>query len=119
MKNPKMKLKHANALANASTVGFKQTFEFATTTSKVAGAGFGPRYVPMNRSNDELVIDQGPLIATGRKLDTYLTGSSLLGVQSPDGQTAFTRRGDLTVDQAGLLSTANGHVVLGEGGAGG
>ena len=33
-----MKLKHANALANASTVGFKQTFEFATTTSKVAGA---------------------------------------------------------------------------------
>jgi flagellar basal-body rod protein FlgF len=112
-----MKLKHANALANASTVGFKQTFEFATTTSKVAGAGFGSRYVPMNRSNDELVIDQGPLIATGRKLDIYMTGSSLLGVQSPDGQTAFTRRGDLTVDQAGLLSTANGHVVLGEGGA--
>ena len=27
-----MKLKHANALANASTVGFKQTFEFATET---------------------------------------------------------------------------------------
>jgi len=29
-----MKLKHANALANASTTGFKQTFQFATTTSK-------------------------------------------------------------------------------------
>ena len=25
-----MKLKYANALANASTVGFKQTFQFAT-----------------------------------------------------------------------------------------
>jgi flagellar basal body rod protein FlgG len=45
-----------------------------------------------------------------------MTGSSLLGVQSPDGQVAFTRRGDLTVDQAGLISTANGNVVLGEGG---
>jgi flagellar basal-body rod protein FlgF len=112
-----MKLKHANALANASTTGFKQTFEFATTTSKVAGAGYATRYVPMNRSNDELVIDQGPLIATGRKLDIYLTGSALLGVQSPDGQVAFTRRGDLTVNQAGLISTANGHVVLAEGGA--
>ena len=111
-----MKLKYANALANASTVGFKQTFQFATETSQVAGPGFGTRYVPMNRSNDELVIDQGPLIATGRKLDIYLKGGTLLGAQAPNGQVAFTRRGDLLVDQSGLLSTANGHVVLGEGG---
>ena len=111
-----MKLKYANALANASTVGFKQTFQFATETSQVAGPGFGTRYVPMNRSNDELVIDQGPLIATGRKLDIYLKGGTLLGAQAPNGQLAFTRRGDLLVYQSGLLSTANGHVVLGEGG---
>ena len=38
-----MKLKYANALANASTVGFKQTFQFATETSQVAGPGFGTR----------------------------------------------------------------------------
>ena len=112
-----MKLKHANALANASTVGFKQTFQFATETSKVAGVGYGSRFVPMNRSNDELVINPGPLISTGRKLDIYLADSALLGVQAPNGQVAFTRRGDLAIDQAGLLSTANGHVVLGEGGA--
>tara|TARA_B100000073_G_scaffold303480_1_gene271573 strand:- start:548 stop:1045 length:498 start_codon:yes stop_codon:yes gene_type:complete len=111
-----MKLKYANALANASTVGFKQTFQFATETSQVAGPGFGTRYVPMNRSNDELVIDQGPLIATGRKLDIYLKGGTLLGAQAPNGQVAFTRRGDLLVDQSGLLETANGHIVLGEGG---
>ena len=111
-----MKLKYANALANASTVGFKQTFQFATETSQVAGPGFGTRYVPMNRSNDELVIDQGPLIATGRKLDIYLKGGTLLGAQASNGQVAFTRRGDLLVDQSGLLETANGHIVLGEGG---
>ena len=111
-----MKLTNANALANASTIGFKQAFQFATETSKVAGAGFDTRFVPMNRSNDELVIDQGPLIATGRKMDIYLTGKTLMGVQAPNGQVAFTRRGDLLIDQAGLISTANGHTVLGEGG---
>ena len=111
-----MKLTNANALANASTIGFKQAFQFATETSKVAGAGFDSRFVPMNRSNDELVIDQGPLITTGRKMDIYLTGKTLMGVQAPNGQVAFTRRGDLLIDQAGLISTANGHTVLGEGG---
>ena len=112
-----MKLKYANALANASTVGFKQTFQFATETSQVAGPGFGSRFVPMNRSNDELVIDQGPLIATGRKLDIFMKDGTVMGLQAPNGQVAFTRRGDLTIDQSGFLSTANGHVVLGEGGA--
>ena len=71
----------------------------------------------MNRSNDELVINQGPLIATGRKLDIFMKGGTVMGVQSPNGQVAFTRRGDLTIDQSGFLSTANGHVVLGDGGA--
>ena len=51
-----MKLKNSNALANASTVGFKETYTFATQTAQVAGAGFDSRFVPMNRSNDELVI---------------------------------------------------------------
>ena len=112
-----MKMKNANALANASTTGFKQTYQFATQSSKVVGAGYGTRYVPMNRSNDELVIKQGPLISTGRKLDIYMKGSALLGVQASNGQIAFTRRGDLTVDQAGFISTANGRVVLDDGGA--
>ncbi|GIR69860.1 MAG: hypothetical protein CM15mP74_11110 [Halieaceae bacterium] len=38
-----MKLKHANALANASTVGFKQTFQFATETIPGCRPGFWAR----------------------------------------------------------------------------
>ena len=34
-----MKLKNSNALANAATVGFKETYTFATQTARVAGAG--------------------------------------------------------------------------------
>ena len=37
-------------------------------------------------------------------------------MQAPNEQVAFTRRGDLLIDQAGLIATTNGHVVLGEGG---
>lgn len=111
-----MKLKNSNALANAATVGFKETYTFATQTAQVAGAGFDSRFVPMNRSNDELVINSGPLITTGKKLDIYLKGKTVLGVQTSDGNTAFTRRGDLMVDAAGFLTTANGHTVLGDGG---
>ena len=111
-----MKLKNSNALANASTVGFKETYTFATQTAQVAGPGFESRFVPMNRSNDELVISNGPLITTGKKLDIYMRDATVLGVQAPDGNTAFTRRGDLAVDSAGFLTTANGHTVLGEGG---
>jgi flagellar basal-body rod protein FlgF len=56
------------------------------------------------------------LITTGNKLDIYLKGKTVLGVQTSDGNTAFTRRGDLMVDAAGFLTTANGHTVLGDGG---
>jgi flagellar basal-body rod protein FlgF len=111
-----MKMKNSNALANASTIGFKETFTFATQTAQVAGAGFDSRFVPMNRSNDELVIRSGPLITTGKKLDIYLRDKTVLGVQASDGNTAFTRRGDLTVDANGFLVTTNGNTVLGEGG---
>ena len=74
-----MKLKYANALANASTVGFKQTFQFATDNFAGGRSGLNTRFVPMNRSNDELVIDQGPLISTGRKAGHLLDGLHLAG----------------------------------------
>ena len=110
------KLKNANELANSTTFGFKDTFNFATQTAKIAGPGFNSRFVPMNRSNDEINLKPGPVVVTQKKLDIYMRGSTVLGVQTSNGNTAFTRRGDLTVDSAGLLATGNGHTVLGEGG---
>ncbi|MDB2653923.1 hypothetical protein N9Y68_03280 [Luminiphilus sp.] len=111
-----MKLKSSNDLANASTLGFKKTYAFATETARVAGPGFDTRYVPMNRSNDELVIDRGPLVTTGNKLNIYMRDATVMGVQAPNGQVAFTRRGDLMIDAGGFITTANGHTVLQEGG---
>ena len=39
----------------------------------------------------------------------------VLGVQAPNGETAFTRRGDLQLSVTGVLQTGNGHPVMGDG----
>ncbi|MBL0965805.1 MAG: flagellar biosynthesis protein FlgF, partial [Blastomonas sp.] len=53
---------------------------------------------------------------TGGELDIALNGDALLGVQAMDGAEAYTRRGDLMVNESGLLTTGDGFPVLGQGG---
>jgi flagellar basal-body rod protein FlgF len=43
-------------------------------------------------------------------------GGGWLAVQAADGSEAYTRRGDLYVDESGLLKTGNGLPVMGNGG---
>ena len=106
-------MKYANAFDECFYGGIQAVDSVCNGNVTSSGCGFNTRFVPMNRSNDELVIDQGPLITTGRKLDIYCKGGTLLG-RAPMVRW-FTCRGDLLVDQSGF-STANGHVVLGDGG---
>jgi flagellar basal-body rod protein FlgF len=40
----------------------------------------------------------------------------MLAVQANDGSEGYTRRGDLVLSDSGLLTTGDGHPVLGEGG---
>ena len=55
----------------------------------------------------------GTVAATGRALDIALGGDALLGVQSESGEESYTRRGDLQFSESGLLTTGDGHPVLG------
>ena len=59
---------------------------------------------------------QGTLIATGDELDIAIRGEGWLAVQGPDGEEAYTRAGNLRVTPQGLLETAAGQLVLGNGG---
>lgn len=43
-------------------------------------------------------------------------GSGWIAVQAPDGTEAYTRAGELHLDPDGILRTASGHPVLGDGG---
>jgi flagellar basal-body rod protein FlgF len=53
---------------------------------------------------------------TGRDLDVAVKGDGWIAVQMPDGTEAYTRHGGLQVNENGLLKTAAGHTVMGDGG---
>lgn len=104
----------ANNLANANTTGFRAEISSAQSLW-LRGAGFEAR---AQSSQEVLAADmqQGAVSETGRDLDIALEGDALLAVQAKNGDEAYTRRGDLKVGDSGLLTTGDGHPVLGEGG---
>ncbi len=105
-----------NDLANVSTVGFKSSYDVALRSVKVEGAGFDSRYQAQTVARDQIRMTPGPVMATGRPLDIALAEKAVLTVQAPNGDIAFTRRGDLKVNTQGQLENGSGHLVLGNGG---
>ena len=104
-----------NDLANVSTTGFKSSYDVALQSVKVEGAGFDTRYQAQTVARDLIRMDPGPVMATGRPMDVAMAGNTVLTVQAPNGDQAFTRRGDLKVNIQGQLENGSGHLVLGEG----
>ena len=110
----------ANNLANASTTGFRaqlanfrnvpmsfgdgSTVNNDTTRTFVLTATPGSDFTP------------GPISQTGNPLDVAVTSQGWLSVQAPDGEEAYTRAGNLHVDENGQLVTATNLPVLGTGG---
>lgn len=107
-----------NELANASTTGFKSSYDVALKSIKADGGntGFDTRIQAQAVSRDIIRLEPGAVMATGRALDVAMTNKSVLMVQAPNGERAFTRRGDLRVGQLGQLETSNGHLVMGQAG---
>ena len=104
----------ANNLANAETPGFRADMAEAQALW-LKGAGLGARAM----SSEEVHgadMRAGTVITTGRDLDIAMTGDALLVVQAPNGEEAYTRRGDLQLSASGLLTTGDGHPVQGGGG---
>lgn len=108
--------KMTNELANLSTIGFKKSYDQALRSLKSEGDGFDTRYQVRLYERDLIQLTPGTLIATGRPMDIALEDAAVLGVQAPNGELAFTRRGDLRVNAQGLLENGAGHVVLGANG---
>jgi len=104
----------ANNLANASTIGFKAQ-EHRFRAVPVQGEGMPTRAFAVDASVSD-VMDEGPLMFTGRNLDVAVRGRGWIAVQLPDGSEAYTRAGSLDVDVTGLLQTKSGYNVAGDGG---
>ena len=110
----------ANNLANTSTTGFKaqlatfravpmafgdgSTINDITTRTFVLSSTPGADYTP------------GPIQQTGNPLDVAVQGPGWLSVLTPDGQEAYTRAGNLHVDENGQIVTASNMPVVGGGG---
>ncbi len=110
----------SNNLANLNTVGFKAekpVFRVAEAAQEqsvhqTATAALSPYSPPMEQIVD---FSAGALQRTGNTLDTAIVGSGFFEVLTDNGS-QYTRSGNFTVNADGLLSTADGWPVAGEGG---
>ncbi|HLH25568.1 MAG TPA: flagellar hook basal-body protein [Chloroflexota bacterium] len=115
----------SNNLANLQTVGYKSRRAAVvdtppgTTTFALpgqdGGLSMGRRDLGQGVTLGGVVTNLAPgaVQATGRGLDVAIAGDGLLAVSLPDGRTAYTRAGALTVDGAGRLVTGSGALVAG------
>lgn len=103
-----------NNLANASTTGFLADLN-QFRSMPVFGEGHPTRVYAMDE-RPSTSFDQGSVQYTGRDLDVAVKDGGWVAVQARDGAEAYSRRGDLRVDENGLLVTGNNLPVLGNGG---
>jgi len=106
---------NSNNLANISTTGFRADLAAARSMPLFGGTGHPTRVYSMTEKPG-IDFKQGAMSTTGRDLDIAVAGKGFISVQAPDGSEAYTRAGDLKTDNAGVLQTGAGYIVLGEGG---
>ncbi len=103
----------SNNLSNADTSGFRADLE-RVQSLPLEGTGFAGRTQVV--SNSAMTnFSTGSLIKTGRALDIAISGEGFLAVQNAIGAEAYTRAGNINVDNAGAM-TINGFPLLNEGG---
>ncbi|GAA0290935.1 flagellar basal-body rod protein FlgF [Psychrosphaera haliotis] len=105
---------NANNLANAKTAGFRADFE-QQRSMQAFGDGLPTRVFAMEERPGSK-MHHGPIATTGRDLDIAISGRGWLAVQDQNGEEAYTREGNLQITRDGLLTTAKGTPILGEGG---
>jgi flagellar basal-body rod protein FlgG len=108
-----------NNVANADTVGFKTaqvSFQDLLYSAFLAAAPTPGQTPPGDTqigsgtvlSSVNGLFTQGPLTPSTGPVDLAINGQGFFAVTLPDGTTAYTRAGNLSID-------ANGHIVTSEG----
>jgi flagellar basal-body rod protein FlgF len=101
-------------LANVSTTGFRAQID-SFRAVPVQGDGLPTRAFVVD-STVGADFSSGPVQMTGRNLDVAIQGKGWLALQMPDGTEAYTRNGALQMNPNGMLQSAGGFTVAGEGG---
>ncbi len=104
----------AHNLANVTSTGFKAQID-SFRAVPVLSEGLPTRAFVVD-STVGADFNAGTIQQTGRELDVAVHGKGWLAVQRVDGSEGYTRNGSLKVNENGILQTANGLTVLGDGG---
>jgi flagellar basal-body rod protein FlgG len=117
----------ANNLANVNTSAFKrsraafedvlyQTAAAGRVLENPAGEATGPMQIGsgVRLASVLRIHQQGVLQTTDRPLDLAIEGEGFLEVLRPDGTTAYTRDGSLTLSESGTLMTSSGYPLAPE-----
>lgn len=105
----------ANNLANVNTTGYRG--EQAQFRALPVYGNALPTSAYTSVQGHSADLQEGPIVHTGRNLDVAVQGKGWIAVQAPNGDTAYTRNGDLQINSSGILSTSDGRPVLGQSGA--
>jgi flagellar basal-body rod protein FlgF len=101
-------------LANVSTTGFRAQID-SFRAVPVVSEGLPTRAFVVN-STVGADFSSGPIQLTGRDLDVAVKGRGWLALQMPDGTEAYTRNGALQMNANGVLQSAGGLTLQGDGG---
>lgn len=114
----------SNNLANVSTTGFKKgraAFEdlLYETVSQPGAASSESTELPsglmlgtgVRTVSSAKIFTQGTLAQTDNALDVAIQGRGFLQILMPDGSTAYTRDGALSMNSQGQLVTSSGYEV--------
>ena len=104
----------AHNLANATSTGFRAQVD-SFRAVPILGNGMPTRVFVVDATVGA-DFNPGPIQATNRDLDVAIQGKGWLTVQRADGSEGYTRNGSLKVSENGLLQTASGLTVVGDGG---
>ena len=114
----------ANNLANVSTSGFKKSRadfqDLLYQIMKVPGSptsgdtisptgiqvGLGVKPAAVSK-----IFTEGDIVQTGNTFDVAIEGSGFFQVTLPDGNTAYTRAGNLKLDGTGRITTSDGYPI--------
>jgi flagellar basal body rod protein FlgG len=99
-------------LSASSIPGYKK--QDLAFTAVQAGQASGGAAMP--KATAVTNFRQGEIKPTGVNTDVALEGPGFLSIQLPDGNTAYTRDGELHVNSTGQIVTKQGYLVMGDGG---
>jgi flagellar basal-body rod protein FlgF len=100
----------SNNLANVGTTGFREQMAHYRSVPLVSEQGL-PTRVGTVTATPGSSFQQGVMAETGHALDLAITGDGWFSVMTPQGE-AYTRAGELAVNQDNLLVTQQGYPVL-------